>query len=116
MSSDKNTYKDIGNDISINLSSKYSQKLLGLAEESSTDALKTVSKRATQNTAEVTGHLIRNNITGKITKVSRISLKNSQRQLQLKQKILNTINKYLKKDISISPEEREQSVDDLRLI
>ena len=77
MSSDKNTYKDIGNDISINLSSKYSQKLLGLAEESSTDALKTVSKRATQNTTEVTGHLIRNNITGKITKVSRISLKNS---------------------------------------
>ena len=40
--------KDIGNDISKNLSSKCSQKLLDHAEESATDALKTVSERTTQ--------------------------------------------------------------------
>ena len=40
--------KDIGNDISKKLSSKCSQKLLDHAEESATDALKTVSKRTTQ--------------------------------------------------------------------
>ena len=44
----KDMNKDIGNDISKNLSSKCSQKLLDHAEESATDALKTVSKRTTQ--------------------------------------------------------------------
>ena len=46
-----------------NLSDKYSQKPLDTAEKSTTDAIKTASKRAIQKTAEVTGDLI-----GKITK------------------------------------------------
>ena len=46
-----------------NLSNKYGQKLLDSAKKSTTDAIKTVSKRATQKTAEATGDLIGNKIT-----------------------------------------------------
>ena len=45
-----------------NLSNKYSQKLLDTAKKSSTDAIKTASKRAIQKTAEGTGYLIGNKI------------------------------------------------------
>ena len=45
-----------------NISSKYSQKLIDHAKQSATDALKTVSKRAIQKTAEATGNLIANKI------------------------------------------------------
>ena len=40
------------------LSNKYGQKLLDSAKKSTTDAIKTASKRATQKTAEATGDLI----------------------------------------------------------
>ena len=39
------------------LSNKYGQKLLDSAKKSSTDAIKTVSKRAIQNSEEATGDL-----------------------------------------------------------
>ena len=45
-----------------NLSNKYSQKLLDTAKKSTTDAIKTASKRAIQKTAEGTGYLIGNKI------------------------------------------------------
>ena len=51
-----------------NLSSKYSQKLIETAKKSATDAMKTVSKRAIQKTAEARGDLIGNEIADKITK------------------------------------------------
>ena len=51
-----------------NLCDKYSQKLLDTAEISTTDAIKTASKRAIQITAEATGDLIGNKIADKITK------------------------------------------------
>ena len=41
-----------------NLSSKYDQKLLDSARKSTTDAIKTASKRAVQKTAETTDDLI----------------------------------------------------------
>ena len=41
----------IGKNISKNLGSKYSQKLLDHAEQSATDTLKTASKRAVQKTS-----------------------------------------------------------------
>ena len=47
--------RNIGKDISKNLSSKYSQKLFDHAKQTATDALKTASKWAIQKTAEVTG-------------------------------------------------------------
>ena len=56
-----------------NLSNKYSQKLLDSAKKSTTNAIKTTSKRAIQKTAEATGDLIGNKIADKITSVSRKS-------------------------------------------
>ena len=49
------------------LSNKYSQKLLDSAKKSTTDAIKTTSKRATQKTAQATDDLIGNKIAHKIT-------------------------------------------------
>ena len=53
------------------LSSKYGQELLDSAKKSTTDALKTASKRAIQKTTEATGDLIGNKIADKITSVSK---------------------------------------------
>ena len=55
------------------MSNKYSQKLLDSAKISTTDAIKTASKRAIQKTAEATGALIGNKIADKITSVSKYS-------------------------------------------
>ena len=55
--------------ISKNLSSKYSQKLLHHAKQSTTDSLKTASKRVIQKTTESTGDLICNKIPDRIMKV-----------------------------------------------
>ena len=52
------------------LCSKYSQKLLDHAKQSTTYALKTASKRPIQKTAETTGDVIGNKIADKIKKVS----------------------------------------------
>ena len=58
----KNTVKNV----SKILSSKHSQKFLGNAKRSPTDAHKGTLKRATQNSVEATGDLIGNKISGKI--------------------------------------------------
>ena len=57
------------------LSIKYGQKLLDSAKTSTTDAIKTDSKRAIQKTAEATGDVIGNKIADKITSVSKKSTK-----------------------------------------
>ena len=61
-----------------NLSNKYSQKLLDSAKTSTTEAIKTGSKRAIQKTAEATGDLVGNKIADKITSVLKMSAKASQ--------------------------------------
>ena len=53
------------------MNNKYSQKLLPNAKKSTTDAIKTDSKRAIQISAEATGNLIGNEIAGKITSISK---------------------------------------------
>ena len=53
------------------LSNKSGQKRLDSAKKSTTDAIKTASKRAIQKTAETTGDLIGNKIVDKITSVSK---------------------------------------------
>ena len=58
-------------EIGKSLSNKYGQKLLDSTKKITTNAIKTVSKRAIQKTAEATGDLIGNKITDKITKVSK---------------------------------------------
>ena len=52
----------MGKTISKNLSGKYNQKPLDHAKRSAADALKTVSERTIQKTAEPTGDLIGNKI------------------------------------------------------
>ena len=91
------------------LSSKYSQKLLDSAKKSTTDAIKTASKRAIQKTAEATDDLIGNKIADKITSVSKkpnnININNNEdEEIDIPKK------RY------ISPEERQQIVNELRLI
>ena len=51
-----------------NLSNTYSQKLLDSAKKSTTNAIKTISKRAIQKLEEVTGDLIGNNIATIVSK------------------------------------------------
>ena len=53
------------------MSIKYGQNLFDSAKKSTTDAIKTASKRPIQETAETTGDLIGNKIAHKITSVSK---------------------------------------------
>ena len=93
-----------------NLSNKYGQKLLDSARKSTTDAIKTASKRAIQKTAEATGDLIGNKIADKITSVSKKSDANSEMEV-------GTVSpKDVPKRRFISPEERHPIIDELRLV
>ena len=68
-----------------NLSNKCSQKLLYSVTKSRTDAFKTASKRAINNTAEATGNLIGNKIAGKISvsKKSRNDLDRANNEIEI---------------------------------
>ena len=57
----------LAKDIVKSLSNKYGQKLLDSAKKSTTDAIKTASKRAIQKTAEANGDFIGNKIADKVT-------------------------------------------------
>ena len=66
--------KDMGTHatkVTKNLSNKYSQKIFDSAKKSTTDGIKTSSKRAIQAAAEATDDLIGNKIAEKITSVSK---------------------------------------------
>ena len=54
-----------------NLSNKYGQKCLDSDKKSTTDAIKTASKRVIPKTAEAAGDLIGNKIANKITSISK---------------------------------------------
>ena len=98
------------------LSNKYGQKRLDSAKKSTTDAIKTASKRVIQKKAEATGNLIGNKIADKITSIS----KKSATKLRSK-KLTNNNND---EDVAIaipkkrytSPEERQQIINELRLV
>ena len=77
-------------------------------QKSTTDTIKTASKRAIQKTAEATGGLIGNKITDKMTSVSKKS-KNPQN---------NKANdeSEIPKERYISPEKSKQIIDELRLV
>ena len=94
------------------LSNKYGQKLLDSAKKSTTDAIKTASKRAIQKTAEATGDLIGNKIADKITSISKKPVKelpNNDEREEENVEITTHKKRYL------SPEERQQIIDELRL-
>ena len=87
------------------MSNKHGKKLVDTAKKPATDAIKTASKRAIQKTAEGTGDLIGNKIADKIS-VSKKKSNNNNDNVEL-----STHKKRY-----ISPEEREQIIDELRLV
>ena len=91
------------------MSNKYGKKLVDAAKKSATDATKTASKRAIQKTIKAPGDLVGNKIADKITNVSKKSTKK-----------LPTIDEDAElsthKKRYISPEERQQIIDELRLV
>ena len=100
--------------LSKNLNNIFGQKLLDSAKKSTTDARKTASKRAIQKTAEETGDLISNTIADKITSVSKSSAKHST-ELHSKNDDANNEIEAPKRRYT-SPEERQQIIDELRLL
>ena len=93
-----------------NLSHKHGQKLLDSAKKSTTDAIKTVSKIATQKTAEATGDWIGSKIADKVTRVS----KKSTEELPNDEKEVD-VERATHKKKYISPGKRQQIIDELRL-
>ena len=85
------------------------KKIVDTAKKSATNAIKTASKKAIEKTAEATGDLVGYQIADKITSVSKKSSKK-----------LPTIDEDVKltthKKRYISPKERKQIIDELRLI
>ena len=85
------------------------KKIVDTAKKSATNAIKTASKKAIEKTAEATGDLVGYQIADKITSVSKKSSKK-----------LPTIDEDVKltthKKRYISAEERQQIIDELRLI
>ena len=82
-----------------------------MPKKTTTDAIKTVSRREIQKTAEATGDLIGNKIVDEITSDS----KKSSEELQIKNN-LDKANNEISKERCISPEERQQIIDELRLV
>ena len=104
------------------LSNTYSEKLHDSIKKSTTDVIKTPSKKAiqkkktkkkTKKTAEATGDLIGNKIHDNRT----IHLKKSPKESQSKNNLERAKNEIeLPKKWRISPEGRQQIIDELRLI
>ena len=87
------------------------KKFFDSAKKSTRDALKTLSKRAIQKPAEATGDLIGSKIADKITNVS----KKSTKELP-KNETEEDVEITTHKERYISPEERQEIIDELRLI
>ena len=95
------------NKVAKSLSNKYSQKRLHSSKNSATDAIKTASKRAIQKRAEATGDFIGNKIADKITSISKKPAKELPNE---------DAEKTTYKKRYISPEERQQIINKLRLV
>ena len=74
------------------------------------DATKTTSQRAIQKTTEATGHLTGNKIADKTTSVSKSSAELHSKNDDVNSKIEIPKKRY------ISPDERQQIIDKLRLV
>ena len=94
-----------------NVSNKYGQKRLNSAKKSTADAIKTASKRTIQKIAEATDDLIGNKIAHKITSVS----KKPDKELHNNDKT-GDVEIATPKKRYISPEERKQIIEELRLV
>ena len=94
------------------MSSKYKKKLVDTAEKSAADAIKTASKIAIQKTAEGTGGFISNNVADKITSVSQKKSYNNDNDDDDD----DDVELFTHAKRYISPEERRQIIDELRLV
>ena len=90
------------------LSNKYGKKLIDNTKKSRIEAIKTASKRAIQKTAEATGGIIGHKIANKITSVSKKSSNNNNND--------DNIELTTRKERYISPEERQQIINELWLV
>ena len=90
-----------------NLSKKYGQKLLDSAKKSTTDAIKTASKRAIQKTAEATGDLI--------DRITSVSKKKPAKEFHNNDQTKEDVEIATPKKRYISPEEKK-NIDELRLV
>ena len=79
---------------------KYGKKLMDTATKTGIDAAKTVSKRVVQKTAEATRDLIGNKIADEITSIDKSKNNDKTKKAE---------------EIYISPEKRQQIIDDLVL-
>ena len=95
------------------LSNKYGQTIFDSAKKSTIDATKTASKRAIQKTAEETGDLIGKKIADKITSVSK---RKFTKELHNNDETEEDLEIATPKKRYISPEEREQINEELRLV
>ena len=82
-------------------------------KKSTTDAIKTTSKSEIQKTAEATGDLIGNKIADKITSVSK---KKPTKELPIDETKKEDVEIATSKKRYISPEERKQIIEELRLV
>ena len=101
------------------LSNKYGQKLLESAKKSTTDAIKTTSKKVIQKTTEATGDLIDNKIANKITSIlKKLRSKKSSTNIDDNDDDDDDdgIELTTHKKRYISPEERQQIINELRLV
>ena len=96
------------------LSNKYGQNLFDSAKKSFTDAIKTASKSVIQKTAEAAGGLIGNKIADKITSVSKKISNNNKDDDDDDDD--DDVELTTHKKRYISPEERQQIINELRLI
>ena len=84
-----------------NLSNKYSQTFIDTANKSTTDAIKTTSRRAIQKTAEATGDLTGN----KKASISK-SPQNNKANIEME----------IAKERYIFPEKRKRIIDEFKLV
>ena len=101
------------NKVAKGLSNKCSQKFLDSAKKSTTDPIKTASKRAMQKTAETAGDLIGNKIADKITNISK---KKSAKEIHNNNETEKDVEITTHKKRYLSPEERQRIIYELRLI
>ena len=79
---------------------KYGKKLINTTKKAGIDLAKTTSKRVVHKTAEATGDLIGNKIIDTITSVGKTESKQKEDEVQ---------------EMYITPEKRQQIIDDLSL-
>ena len=91
-----------------NFNSKYGKKLTDTAIKTGQDFATTAGKAIVHKSAEATGDLIGNEIADKITSASK---KSQNEEMQSTE-----VNNEIPKERYISPKERQQIIDELRLI